>query len=148
MIKELKALFDRDLIRLADEIKKFESEDQLWKTVPGIKNSSGNLTLHLCGNLRHFIAHILAKSDYSRDRDFEFNGSGLSRTQLLKRIAEARKEVVVSLDNLDQRVFDQFYPIEVFGYPMSVSYFLIHLQGHLNYHLGQINYLRRILTNP
>jgi hypothetical protein len=28
---------------------------------------------------------------------------------------------------------------------MTLGYFLIHLYGHFNYHLGQINYHRRLL---
>ena len=37
------------------------------------------------------------------------------------------------------------YPLEVLGYPMTTGYFLIHLYGHLNWHLGQVNYHRRLV---
>jgi uncharacterized damage-inducible protein DinB len=40
------------------------------------------------------------------------------------------------------------YPLQVLGYPMTTTYFLVHLYGHLNYHLGQVNYLRRLLQQP
>jgi uncharacterized damage-inducible protein DinB len=39
------------------------------------------------------------------------------------------------------------YPIVVFKDKMTTGYFLIHLVGHLGYHLGQINYHRRLLEN-
>jgi uncharacterized damage-inducible protein DinB len=31
------------------------------------------------------------------------------------------------------------------GYEMTTGFFLVHLLAHLSYHLGQINYLRRML---
>ncbi len=37
------------------------------------------------------------------------------------------------------------YPILVFDHKTSTEYLLVHLTGHLNYHLGQINYHRRLI---
>jgi uncharacterized damage-inducible protein DinB len=34
----------------------------------------------------------------------------------------------------------------VLGEPLTNRQFVTHLYGHLNYHLGQIDYLRRVLT--
>jgi hypothetical protein len=41
---------------------------------------------------------------------------------------------------------DAMYPENVTGKPMTTRQWLIHLSGHLNYHLGQVDYLRRFAT--
>jgi hypothetical protein len=51
-----------------------------------------------------------------------------------------------TLPTLTSAVLEETYPLEVLGYPMSTQYFLIHLYGHLNYHLGQVNYHRRLVA--
>ena len=144
LIAELIPLFSRDLDRLKAEVNAFESSEDLWVKRDGITNSAGNLTLHLCGNLRHFIGHVIGGSDYVRNRDLEFSATGLSKDTLINEIEQTQQEVVASLEKLDVAVLNQPYPIEVFGRPMNHGFFLIHLSGHLNYHLGQINYFRRL----
>ena len=47
--------FERDLDKLKEEINLFKNEDDIWKIKEGITNSAGNLTMHLLGNLNHFI---------------------------------------------------------------------------------------------
>jgi hypothetical protein len=145
MIKSHSTLFERDLDRLKSEIEAFREEPNLWATIDGVTNSSGNLCLHLCGNLRHFIGYQLGQSGYVRDRDFEFNGKDLSRAELIDQIQEAKKETITALEGIDQSVLDSTYEIQIFKEPVSTAYMITHLYGHLNWHLGQINYLRRML---
>lgn len=144
---ELKKLFERDLDRLMSELEAYPNENSLWVKVEGINNSAGNLFMHLCGNLQHFIGAILSKNGYERQRDFEFNGK-VSRTLLKEEIGNTKRVIETYFEKADSQALDTEYPIQPFGHPMTTSYFLIHLQGHLNYHLGQINYHRRILSNP
>jgi uncharacterized damage-inducible protein DinB len=141
----LKKLFDRDLKRLEKEIKQYQNESTLWKTEGEIANSAGNLCLHLIGNLNHFIGHVLGRTDYIRKRDDEFNQSDIAVSELTDRIEKTREVVNDVLQRMTENQVTDRYPLEVFGYPMSNIEFLIHLQGHLNYHLGQINYHRRLL---
>lgn len=63
----------RDLQKLATEVSAFKYEENLWKTDIDIKNSAGNLSLHVCGNLQHFIGAVLGNSGYIRNRDAEFS---------------------------------------------------------------------------
>ena len=145
MLEDLKRLYERDLDRLSKELSSFPNEESLWVSVDGINNSAGNLFMHLCGNLQHFIGAVLDANGYVRDRDFEFTGK--STIEELKKEIEVTKKTVLSyFEEVDHISFEDHYPIEVFGHPMSIGYFIIHLQGHLNYHLGQINYHRRILS--
>ncbi|WP_304231838.1 DinB family protein [Jiulongibacter sediminis] len=143
---ELAAVFEKDLKKLKEEILQYDSEDLLFKTVEGISNSGGNLSMHLCGNLRHFIGAVLGKSGYVRNREEEFSGR-FSTQKLVEDIEEAIAVVKSTLSNLSEEDFSKTYPLQVFGSEMSTQFFIYHLLGHLNYHLGQINYHRRLITN-
>ncbi|MBO6571326.1 MAG: DinB family protein [Balneola sp.] len=140
----LTQLFARDFETLESEIFEYSTEENLWIKEPGINNSAGNLGLHLAGNLAHFLGAILNNSGYIRDREFEFNGK-VDRDELINRIRDSRKTVRETLDNLTPEDFSKTYPLQPFGFEMSTEYFLIHLYSHFSYHLGQINYHRRLL---
>ena len=147
MLKEvLIELYDRDLNKLRAEIEQYSDEADLWKTSGKITNSAGNLCLHLTGNLKHFIGAVLGQSGYVRDRDAEFSSGGISKEQLLTDIESTASVLKSTLAKLTDEDFAKVYPIEVFGHPMTTEYFLTHLTTHFNYHLGQINYHRRLLS--
>lgn len=148
MLTEVLAkLFERDLAKLKSEIDQYHNESDLWKTSGEITNSAGNLTLHLIGNLKHFIGATLGNSGYVRHRDLEFSDSGVERVSLLIGIDETAAVVASTLSKLSEADLEKNYPIEVFGEPLTIEFFLVHLAGHLNWHLGQINYHRRLLAN-
>ena len=138
-------LFQRDLEKLEKEIALYTDDSLIWKREPGINNSAGNLCLHLCGNLQHYIGAQLGKSGYQRNRPNEFAATGLSRSALITEIQQTRKVVIGVLQNLNEITLEETYPEEVFDYPMTTGFFLIHLFGHFGYHLGQINYHRRLI---
>ena len=145
MITEiLSQLYQRDLDKLKIEIGQYTSEERLWAVPDGIVNSGGNLALHLVGNLKHFIGAVLGKSGYVRDRDAEFVLKSVSQADILTAIDETSEVVTSTLAKLNADDLAAIYPIEVFGHPMTTEAFLIHLSTHLNYHLGQINYHRRL----
>ena len=139
-------LYERDLNKLKSEIEQYTDEEDLWKTAPEIPNSAGNLSQHLIGNLNHFIGAILGGSGYVRDRDSEFADRKMTRSELLSEIDATLAVIKKTLGTLDDTGLAQTYPIEVFDRPMSTAYFLTHLTTHFNYHLGQINYHRRLLA--
>lgn len=147
MLQDLARLFDRDLQRLYQEIDAYPTTDAIWKVVDGIANSAGNLTLHLHGNLHEFIGRQLGHIPFERDRPREFSATGLEKSELLDMIRATKETVSKALLSLPDSDLTKTYPSEIFGYSMSVQFFLIHLNGHLNYHLGQIDYHRRILTS-
>jgi uncharacterized damage-inducible protein DinB len=143
----LAKLYERDLAKLKAEIEQYPNEADLWKTSGEITNSAGNLTLHLIGNLKHFIGATLGNSGYIRNRDLEFSDTGISLGSLLIGIDETAAVVASTLSRLSEADLEKTYPIEVFGEPLTTEFFLVHLAGHLNWHLGQINYHRRLLAN-
>ncbi len=137
----------RDLNKLEQEIASYPDTDSLWIIHGSIINAAGNLCLHLCGNLQHFIGTILGGSGYVRDREKEFSQKGLSKEALIKEIIQTKESVGQALDKLDPAILELAYPVKVFDEPMTTMHFLIHLTAHLEYHLGQINYHRRLLSN-
>ncbi|MEM6734609.1 MAG: DinB superfamily protein [Bacteroidota bacterium] len=143
--KELKKLFVRDLNKLMEEINAYSDEASLWMKQGNIKNSAGNLVMHICGNLQYYIGTTLAGTDYIRDRSFEFEGK-MKIHQLHDEIDKTLEVIKFFFESSTEELYEKNYPVEVFGFHMSTFYFIIHLQGHLNYHLGQINYHRRILS--
>jgi len=145
MTTSLIILYKRELSSLKNEISSYSNDSILWKTNNDIKNSGGNLAIHLLGNLNHFIGATLGKSDYIRQRDKEFSDKNIPRKQITNQINELKVELEEVLSSLTCEGLNKKYPINVFGKEMTTEYFLIHLYGHLNYHLGQINYHRRLL---
>jgi uncharacterized damage-inducible protein DinB len=144
--KILLDLYERDLAKLKDEIAAYRDEADLWKIDGEILNSAGNLCLHLNGNLQHFFGAILGGTGYVRDRDAEFANKNISREKLLAEIDETLAVIRLTLANLGDDDFAATYPIEVFGKPMTTGWFLTHLATHLNWHLGQIDYHRRLVA--
>jgi uncharacterized damage-inducible protein DinB len=145
MITEtLISIYKRDLDKLKTEIDQYESDEKVWLAATGITNSGGNLALHLVGNLKHFIGAVLGGTGYVRDRDAEFTSKSVSRAQLITAVDETTAIVSTTLAKLTGDELAATYPIDVFGQPMTTEYFIIHLATHFNYHLGQINYHRRL----
>lgn len=145
IITSLKSIFKRDLEKLYSEIEQYKDEKKIWYTEKSIANSAGNLCLHLVGNLNAFIGAELGKTGYVRNRPLEFSLKDVPKTVLLQQVKETISAVDKSLDMTKEEQLNDNYPLEVFGYKMTTGYFLIHLSGHLSYHLGQVNYHRRLL---
>jgi hypothetical protein len=143
MTRELSALFARDLARLRREIAQFPDDATLWEKVPGVNNPAGNLILHLEGNLREYVGHQMGGVAYQRDRPFEFSGTGLTRADLTDRVAPLQSRVPDLIASFSSVLLDTES-----GHPEHGSNrsFLLHLYGHFSYHLGQINYIRRIVS--
>lgn len=141
----LKSLYNRDLNKLKSEIESYQNEESLWETDKNISNSGGNLCLHLVGNLNTYLGAEFGKTGYIRQRDLEFSLKNIPKAELLEKLASLIKIVDSTLGKLSEGDLEKEYPTEALGYKMSTGYFLIHLLSHLNYHLGQINYHRRLL---
>ena len=146
MITEsLRSLFNRDLNKLKTEIEAYQKEENLWKIDKNIANSAGNLTLHLVGNINHFIGAQLGNTGYVRHRELEFSLKDVPRAELIEKVEATIAMIDSVLLQLSEEDLKKEYPLVVFESKMTTDYFLIHLVAHLDYHLGQINYHRRLL---
>src|SRR6185503_19461610 len=143
---DLAFLFSRDLTRLGKHIEAFPNDETLWQTLPGVLNPAGNLALHIEGNLREFVGRQLGQLPYKRNRELEFSLRGMSRRELGARIAELKESIPAVIQDLSAEQMEMEYPEVVLEVATTTRQFLIHLYGHLNWHLGQIDYLRRILV--
>ena len=137
--------YERDIRKLIEEVNLFKNEEDLWRTQGAVKNSSGNLVLHIIGGLNHFFGTILAQTGYVRNRDQEFITKGVAKKDLLAQLENLIPMVNKTLNALTREDMDAEYPVFFDKPKVSTSYVLIQLLAHLNYHLGQVNYLRRIL---
>ncbi|MCM0666103.1 DinB family protein [Flavobacterium tyrosinilyticum] len=144
-IQTLKTLFNRDLNKLKFEIESYEFEKQIWVIDKNISNSAGNLCLHLIGNLNTYIGAEIGKTGYVRNRPLEFSLKDIPRPELISKIEDTIEVINKSLDSLTEKDLEQIYAQIVFEKEMTTGFFLIHLSTHLAYHLGQINYHRRLL---
>lgn len=139
--------FERDLDKLIEEINLFKNENDIWKLKEGINNSAGNLTMHLLGNLNHFIGKNLANTDYMRKRDEEFTVKNIPREKLISDINSLKEIVKKTLPNLSEEDLKKQFPLKIQEQTFTTQNMLVFLLLHLNYHLGQVNYLRRILES-
>ncbi len=140
-------LFERDLNKLIKEINSYENEEDLWTKTDDIPNSAGNLCLHLIGNLNHYIGATLSDSGYERKRDAEFSTKHISRNELSSNIENTIEVVKNSLNNLSDDDLEKPYPLQEGHEPSKTNSALLKILAHFSYHLGQINYHRRLLTN-
>ena len=145
MLDILKPLFLRELDKVRTEITLYRHEAHIWKTSQDIANSGGNLCLHLVGNLKTFIGKELGGLPYIRNREEEFSLKDIPRSQLIVMVDETRDAVDRTLNQLTDDLLGNVYPVIVFKEKMTTGYFLVHLLSHLSYHLGQLNYHRRLL---
>ena len=137
----LASFYERDIRKLVEEVNMFGNEADLWWTRGTVKNSAGNLVLHIIGGLNHLIGATLAQSGYIRDRDSEFTSKNVERKALVAGLEELIPMINHTLIQVDP---DDDYPIFFDDAKRSNSYVLTQLLLHLNYHLGQVNYLRRM----
>ena len=144
MKDELLSLFETDLAKLRREVEAFSDETVFWSTSGDIRNSPGNLTLHLLGNLNHYIGAKLGNTGYVRDRPLEFSSDPIPRGELLERIDRTAAVVTDTIKALTDDHLRAPYAVDSGEDARAVATELVRILTHLNYHLGQINYHRRL----
>jgi uncharacterized damage-inducible protein DinB len=136
----------RELKALRREIETYPNDEDIWEVRPGITNPGGNLALHLAGNLQYFLGNVLGNNGYVRNRDAEFADKDVPRAELLREIDNAIAAVEQGMSRISEADLAKPYPEAVGGVKSTTGAFLAHFATHLAYHLGQVDYHRRILT--
>lgn len=144
--RELAALYSRDLARLIQELQAFPNTASLWETAPGVTNAAGTLALHLEGNLREYVGRQLGGLDYTRQRPLEFSTRGTEQQELIRRLTSVRMAIPPVIATLTDAQLNAESGEQINGQTTTNRQFLFHLLGHLNYHLGQVDYQRRFAT--
>ena len=146
MTEDVARLLVRELHAFAREVSMFPDDESLFRTAAGVTNSAGNLALHVCGNLRHFVGAVLGGTGYVRNRDLEFQARGGRRADVARELHETAAVVTSALARLSPTALAKPYPQRVGDLELPCRLFLVHLAVHLGFHLGQAGYLRRIVT--
>jgi uncharacterized damage-inducible protein DinB len=137
--------FEKDLNKLIAEVNQYPDDASLWKLKDGIKNSAGNLCLHLAGSLQHFIGAIIGESGYVRNRDAEFSLKNITRQKIISELEATKLVVKDTLEQVSKKELEQIFPAKVTDLTVTTEYLLIHMITHVSYHLGQVNYHRRLV---
>ena len=145
LTQTLKKIFRRDLELLRSEIEQYKTETQIWVIDKQIANTAGNLCLHLVGNLNTFIGAEFGNTGHIRNRDLEFSLKNVPREELIQKVNDTIQVIDHALDQITEKQLLEEYPKLVFKEKTTTEFFLVHLATHLTYHLGQINYHRRLL---
>ncbi|MDZ4712920.1 MAG: DUF1572 family protein [bacterium] len=143
-MESYKKLYLGFLDQLKEEISMYRYEADIWKVENGISNAPGNLCLHICGNLNHFFGAVVGHSGYVRDRDLEFSAKDVSRAELMKKVDDTKEMIEKVFSSLKAERINEIYPIDKFGENVTIGFIMSRLVSHLSYHVGQINYHRRL----
>ena len=142
-------MFEKELVQLREELQGYPDDQSVWRVAQGISNSAGALALHVTGNLEHFVGASLGGTGYVRDRDTEFSDRDLPREALLRRVDETLNVVKKAFYSLDDALLERPFPAKApatLGEAPTTGAVLTYIYGHFTYHLGQVNYHRRLLT--
>jgi len=146
LVQELRKVFVKDLEKLKEEIGLYHQEEDLWKVEKAITNSAGNLCLHLVGNLNTYFGAVIGRTGYIRNRDQEFSLKNVPQKELLRKVEETIAMLDEVMKSMTDEQLNEEYPLLVLKEKTSTGHFLFHLSSHLGYHLGQINYHRRLVA--
>jgi uncharacterized damage-inducible protein DinB len=146
LLDVIEAILRRDIRGVRRSIEAYPDDETPWEQRPGLPNAGGTLALHVAGNIQHYIGATLGRSGYRRDRDAEFARRGVPRAELLAELDAADRAVVSGLAALSERSLAEPFPEPIANRAVTTEAFLVHIATHLAYHLGQIDYHRRIVT--
>lgn len=145
LIEFIKSSITINLQKLKTEITSYKTPANIWKVEGNISNSAGNLCLHLLGNINHFICAALENTGYVRNRDLEFSQKNIPVEVLAAQIDDTVGAVENTFDKMTTASLDQEYPLVFNNQKLTTEQMLVNIISHLNYHLGQINYHKRLL---
>ena len=145
-LQTLISIYQYNIDKLKEELLAYTNEENLWKKADGISNSAGTLALHLIGNLNHFIGATLGNTGYVRDREAEFSLRNVPLKQILEELEQTKEMLTQTLTNLPLDKLTKVFPRDWKGEEVNTDFMLIHFLNHFSYHLGQVNYHRRILA--
>lgn len=146
MIQDLLEVYKKNMQMVIADVTAYSNEEDIWVIKEGINNSAGNLVLHLIGNLQFFIGNVLGNNGYIRDRDAEFSNKNIQQSVLISELNTTATMITNTFSAMKDEQLYATYPIDKFGEGKTTGFVLLHLLAHLTYHLGQINYHRRLLN--
>lgn len=136
-LKQLADRIDTCLSKLSDE--------QIWWRGASESNAVGNLVLHLRGNLGQWILSGAGGAPDTRKRDDEFNATGgTDREQLRKLLKERVSEAVTVIQALTPEQLMTVVQIQKNNLTLLEAVY--HVVEHFGQHAAQIMYATKLLT--
>lgn len=145
MNSDFTTILSQGIDKIISELNQYENETDIWKIDGDIKNSAGNLALHLTGSINYFIGAVMSDNGFVRNRDAEFSDKNISREQMISELIKSKTMMEEFISKQDTDFYTAIFPLQTFGENRSNHYALMIMAVHLNYHLGQINYHRRLI---
>jgi len=140
------AILDRDLRALRREMEAYPDEDSLWLKPTGVPNSAGTLALHLAGNVQHYLGARLGAPGSVTARPAEFARRDVPRSEIVQQIEAARTSLAAAESRFGEADLTEDFPEVIGNLRFETGDYLIHLVSHFTFHLGQIDYHRRMVT--
>jgi len=132
----------RDLRRITDCLQLL-SVEEIWWRPNAASNSAGNLSLHLCGNVRQWIVSGLGGAPDVRVRGREFSERGpVGRRVLAARLHATIREACRVLQRLSPAALTREYTIQ--GFRVTGVAAVSDVVAHFSHHTGQIIYLTKL----
>ena len=122
------------------------TEKEIWYRPNANSNSVGNISLHLCGNIRQWIIAGLGGHLDVRERQKEFDEQGpIPVEKLLDLLAVLKQDVEVVLNKVDPKDLIEKRDVQI--YQESGLSILLHVVEHFSYHVGQVTYIVKMLKD-
>lgn len=119
------------------------SDEQVWWRPHESMNSTANILLHLCGNLRQWIISGVGGAPDARNRPQEFaERTFIPRAELLARLEAVAAEADAVMARLTDA--DLLQPRRIQGFDETVLSALYDTLAHLNGHMQEIVYITRL----
>lgn len=122
------------------------TESEIWQRPNENSNSMGNITLHLCGNMRQWVVAGLGKEIDTRQRQQEFDELGPIPTRLLlEKMQETMNKVKSVLENVKNEDLVSTHNVQ--GFKETGIAILVHVVEHYSYHVGQMTYFVKAIKD-
>lgn len=122
------------------------TEEEIWHRPNANSNSMGNITLHLCGNVRQWVIAGLGGAKDIRHRQQEFDEKGPIPVEKMLQDLDALMEEVEELLN-QTSAEDLLKTYSVQGFRESGISILVHVTEHFSYHVGQMTYYVKLVKD-
>ncbi len=144
-INECIARFEQSLQRVNKCLQELTEED-VWHRANENSNSTANLILHICGNMRQYIITGIGGSPDIRERDKEFSANGgLTKTELADLLHITVNEALVVIKNSNEEQLLVTRTVQ--GNQLNGIAIIIRVAEHFGYHTGQIVFAVKAAKN-
>ena len=121
-------------------------EQQLWLYPQKNGLALGNQIVHICGNMRQYIISSLGCQYDLRKRDLEFSiQGGMSKKELLEHLERTIHQAVEVIQKTEAKEYTTYRKVQ--GFTLSGLGVVLHAVEHFSYHVGQIAFWVKQLTN-